>query len=195
MKKGNYLSTILKSEKTVFTFKDIALLWGDSKKETSRVRVNYYVKKGDLYRIRRGFYAKDKNYDKFEFATKIFTPAYISFETVLGRSGLTFQYYSQIFIASYLTRELKIDGEIFSYRKIKDVVLTNEGGIESVGEYSIASKERAFLDTLYLNKKYYFDNLNPLDWEKVFKIMTIYSSKRVEKTVEKLYKNLKKEEK
>jgi predicted transcriptional regulator of viral defense system len=195
MEKGSYLSTILKSKKTVFTFKDITLLWGDSKKESAKVRVNYYVKKGDLYRIRRGVYVKDKNYDKFELATKIFTPAYISFETVLGKAGLTFQYYGQIFVASYLTREINIDGEIFSYRKIKDVVLTNESGIESIGEYSIASKERAFLDTLYLNKDYYFDNLSPLNWERVFRIITIYNSKRVEKTVERLYKKFKAGEK
>ena len=86
MKKGNYILAILRSKKTVFSFKDIALLWRDSSK-AARVRINYYVKNGDIYPVCRGFYAKDRNYDKFELATKIYAPAYISFETVLGRAG------------------------------------------------------------------------------------------------------------
>lgn len=188
MQKGDYLSVVLRSKKTVFTFKDLILLWGDSG-QAARVRASYYIKKGDLYRIRRGFYAKDKNYDKFELATRIFTPAYISFETVLGRAGITFQYYSQIFVASYLTRELKIDGQVYSYRKIKGLVLTENNGIDNLEEYSMASKERAFLDTFYINKDYYFDNIAPLDWEKVFNMLPIYGSKRMEKRIEELYKN------
>ena len=188
MKKGDYLSAILRSKKTIFTFKDIVLLWGDSG-QAARVRASYYVKKGDLYRIRRGFYAKDKNYDKFELATRIFTPAYISFETILGRAGITFQYYGQIFVASYLTRELEIDGQIYSYRKIKSSALIERNGIDNLGEYSIASKERAFLDTLYINKDYYFDNMASLDWEKVLEILPIYGSKRMKKRVEKFHKH------
>ncbi len=195
MKKGDYLSTILRSKKTVFTFKDLVLIWGDSGKETAKVRVNYYLKKGDLYRVRRGVYAKDKNYDKFELATRVFTPAYVSFETILARENIVFQYYGRIFVASYLTREIETDGQIYSYRKIKSVVLTNEKGIENMGEYSTASRERAFLDTLYINKDYYFDNLTPLDWKKVFEMLPIYNSKRMRKKVDELYKHSKTEEK
>jgi len=47
MKKGDYISTILRSEKTVFSFKDIVLLWGDSG-NAARVRINYYLKNNDL---------------------------------------------------------------------------------------------------------------------------------------------------
>ena len=31
--------------------------------------------------------------------------------------------------------------------------------------YYVASKERAFLDILYLNKDYHFDNLSPLNFD------------------------------
>ena len=117
MKKGGYLSAILRSKKTVFSFKDMVLLWGDSG-NAARVRLNYYLKNDGLYRIRQGLYAKDKNYDKFELATRIYTPAYISFETVSGLEGLTFQHYSQIFVASYLTREIQANNQKYSFRKI-----------------------------------------------------------------------------
>lgn len=190
MEKGDYISTILRSKKTVFSFKDIALLWGDSG-NAARVRVNYYLKNGDLYRIRQGLYAKDKNYDKFELATRVFTPAYVSFETVLGQAGITFQYYGQIFIASYLTREITVDGQTYSFRKIKDIVLTNKAGLENKGEYLMASKERAFLDTIYINKDYHFDNLSPLDWDKVFEMLPIYENKRMAKRVKEFFEHFK----
>ena len=188
MKKGDYISSILRSKKTVFSFKDIALLWGDSGSAV-RVRVSYYVKNGQLYPIRRGFYAKDKNYNKIEMATKIFTPAYVSFETVLAREGIIFQYYSQIFVASYLTRDITCDGQIYSYKKIKDLVLTDGAGITNNGECSIATKERAFLDTIYINKDYHFDNLSPLDWDKVFVMVPMYSNKRMAQKVKNIHDN------
>jgi len=182
MEKGNYISVILRSNKTVFSFKDIALLWGDSS-FAARVRINYYLKNNQLYRIKQGFYAKDENYDKLELGTKIFTPAYLSFETVLAKAGIVFQHYNKIFIASYLTREITADKQGYSYKKIKDSVLTNNKGIEQKENYSIATPERAFLDTIYLNKNYHFDNLSVLDWDKVLEILPIYSNKRMEKQV------------
>ncbi len=193
MKKGGYISAILRSKKTVFSFKDLALLWGNSG-NAARVRVSYYLKKGDLYRLRQGLYAKDKKYDRWELATRIFTPAYVSFETVLGQSGITFQYYGQIFVASYLSRDIKCDGQTYSFRKIKNAVLIDKAGLENEGEYLIASKERAFLDTIYINKDYHFDNLSPLDWEKVFAILPIYHNHRMARKVKEFFKHFKSEQ-
>lgn len=187
MGKGDYLTAILRSPKTVFTYGDIFLLWGEQSSNSARVRLNYYVRNGDLYRIRRGMYAKDKNYNKTELASRIFTPSYVSFETVLAKEGVTFQYYSQIFIASYLSREILIDQQIYSFKKIKDDILTNPLGIENKDELSIATKERAFLDTLYINTDYYFDNLGSLNWDKILEMVEIYQNKRMLKKVKELY--------
>jgi len=181
------ISKILRSNNTVFTSKDVSLIWGNTKKKAVISAINYYVKNGELYRIRRGFYAKNTNYDKFELATKIYTPSYIGLETVLRQAGIVFQFYGQIFVASYLTREITADNQKYSYRKIKDSILTNQAGIEVKDRYCIASPERAFLDTLYLNKDYYFDNLGSLDKEKIFEILPIYKSKSLEKKVERVY--------
>ena len=190
MEKANILN-ILRSNKTIFSFKDILLASREENPALLRRRINYYIKKGELYPIRRGLYAKDKNYNKFELGTRIFTPAYVSFETVLGQSGVTFQYYSQIFVASYLTRDIKCNGQTYSFRKIKDTVLTNKAGLKNEGEYLIASKERAFLDTIYINKDYHFDNLSPLDWDKVFEILPIYNNKRMARKVKEFFKHFK----
>ena len=186
MEKGDYISTILRSKQTVLSVKDIMLLWGEASSNAARVRINYYAKSEDLYRIRRGFYAKGKDYNKFELATKIFTPSYVSLETVLGQAGITFQHYNQIFVASYTKREITADGQAYSYKRIKDAILTSPAGIESKDNYSIATPERAFLDVVYLNTDYHFDNLGPLNWDKVFEILPIYGgNKRMEKMVKK----------
>jgi len=187
MEKG-FLKTILRADQTVFTFKDLLLMWGGIDVITARKRVNYYIKSGNLYPIRRGIYAKDKNYDRFELATKIFTPAYISFETVLGNAGVTFQYYSQIFVASYQTKEIIADGQKIVYKTLKSSILTNSAGIENKEHYAIASPERAFLDVVYLNKDYHFDQLSSLDWKKVNGLLPIYgNNKRMNRQINKYY--------
>lgn len=57
--------------------------------------------------------------------------------------------------------------------------MTNSLGIQKKDNYYIASKERAFLDTIYLNQSYYFDNLSSIDWEKCFEMIIITASRDV----------------
>ena len=187
-KKGEYIEILLRSPKTVFSTKDIALLWGETVNVAVRVRLSQYVKNNKLIRIRRGIYAKDKNYNRFELATRIYTPAYISFETVLTRSGINFQYYGNIFAASYVTREIEADGQKISFIKMKDYVLSNTVGIENIDNIAIATKERAFLDRIYASQDYHFDHLDVLDWRKVFEILPIYRNKRMNKKVAEYFK-------
>jgi predicted transcriptional regulator of viral defense system len=186
MKKGDYLAAILKSKKTVLTIMDIALLWRETVTQATRVRINYYVKKGELIQLRKGIYAKSQDYNRLELATSIIKPAYVSFETVLAAEGLIFQVYEKIFAASYASREVFVDQQIYSYRKLKDPVLVNPLGVELNQETSIATPERAFLDTLYINADYHFDSLLPLDWDKVYKILLIYTNLRMEGRVKRL---------
>lgn len=182
----DYLMDLMRSKNTIFTTKDVSLMWGESNVDFVRKKLFRYMKAGKLYSVRKGVYAKDKNYKKYELATKIFTPSYVSFETVLARAGVVFQFYSQIFSASYLTRELIIDNQIYVFKKIKDSILTNQVGIEVKDNYFIASLERAFLDVVYLNREYHFDNLSGIDWDKVDEILPIYGgNKRMEIKIKK----------
>src|SRR3989338_9061969 len=108
--KGEYLGILLRSSKTIFSTKDAALLWGEERQETVSGRLKKYTKAGKLLRIHRGIYAKDPKYNRLELATRIYTPSYISFETVLTRKGVNFQYYETLFVASYLKRDIIVDG-------------------------------------------------------------------------------------
>jgi len=192
MKQANILS-ILRSKETVFSFKEIVLASSEKKPALLKKRLSDYVKKGELYHIRRGLYAKDKNYDKFELATKIFTPSYVSFETILIEAGVIFQHYNTIFVATYQSKNIECDGHNYSFKKIKDTILINNAGIENRGNYFVASKERAFLDIMYLSKDYHFDNLSPLDLNKINTLLPMYGNKRMVRQVHAYFKAFEKE--
>ena len=185
----NFLKELLKTDQTVFSFKELKMRFRSMSAPSLQSRLSYYVKRGDLYHIRRGLYAKDSKYNRFELAIKIFTPSYISFETVLGAHGVTFQYYNQIFVASYQSREIVCDDQTYVFKSIKSVILTNITDIEITPYYSIASVERAFLDTVYLNKHYHFDNLEPLNWDTVYKLLPIYGDNQSMKQRVNMYYN------
>ncbi|MBU3964255.1 hypothetical protein KJ562_00760 [Patescibacteria group bacterium] len=189
--KGEYLDVLLRSQKTIFSTKDVALLWGEEREQIITGRLNKYVRASKLIRVRRGLYAKDKDYNRFELATRIYTPAYISFETVLTRAGINFQYYESIFVASYITREISVGSQKISFIRMKDYVLSNIIGIKHEDGIATATKERAFLDRIYVSKDYHFDNLDALDWDKVFEILPIYNNKRMEKKVGKYFEHYK----
>ena len=190
--KGEFLEVLLRSPQTIFSTKEVALLWGESNATVVSRRLNSYAQVGKLVRVRRALYAKDRNYNQWELATRIYTPAYISFETVLATEGIVFQFYGNIFVASYLEREINADGQKISLVRMKDYVLSNIAGIIHKDGVAIATKERAFLDRLYVSKKYHFDNLPSLDWNKIFELLPIYRNKRLEKKVREYYQQLEK---
>jgi len=190
--KGEFLEVLLRSPQTIFSTKEVALLWGESNDTVVSRRLNSYAQVGKLVRVRRALYAKDRNYNRWELATRIYTPAYISFETVLAVEGIVFQFYGNIFVASYLEREINADGQKISLVRMKDYVLSNIAGIIHKDGVAIATKERAFLDRLYVSKKYHFDNLPSLDWNKIFELLPIYRNKRLEKKVREYYQQLEK---
>lgn len=143
-------------------------------------QVLYLAKQGAIKRLARGIYAKDE-YSPSELANKLYTPSYISLETVFLSAGITFQYYERIFSVSYLTRTVEVDGHTLQYHQISKNILLDKRGLVERDNITIASPERAFLDALYLYKDYHFDNLGALDWDKVFELVDIYNSKAMRK--------------
>lgn len=185
----NLLIKLYQSPKTVLTTKDIAILWKEKDKDNLKSKIAYYAKKGSLQRLRRGIFCKDKEFNPKELATSIYTPAYISFETTLREEGVIFQQHNAIFVASYLSRELKCAKHKFIFRKLKDEVLVNNQGIINKNGYSQAGKERAFLDMIYLFKDYHFDNLTSINWDQCAQLARIYKNKQLEVRLKKYYKH------
>ncbi|MBU2592883.1 hypothetical protein KKD61_05545 [Patescibacteria group bacterium] len=187
MNKGDFIIRLYKQNQTVFTIRELSLTFPSLSEDQLKNRLSYYARRNRITRLRRGVYAKE-NFNKFELANKIYTPSYISFETVLRKEGIIFQENSTVFAAGYLTRKIKCSDFEISYRKIKNEVLTNSRGVEKKNNYHIASRERAFLDTIFVYKNYYFDNLSVLSWEKVFDLSGLYKSKALKKRLNQYYK-------
>jgi hypothetical protein len=175
----NPVKSILQAQQTVFSFKDMIIRLRTGKAQSLKSRLHYYVNRGELYPIRRGLYAKDSNYNRWELAVKIFTPSYVSFETVLFSAGIIFQYTDTISVASYQSRSVTCDGQAYQFRRLKRSILLNT---EGVTKDAVATPERAFLDTIYLYGTRHFDNLDPINWKLVYEILPIYGSKGAMKT-------------
>ncbi|MBU0546862.1 MAG: hypothetical protein V1910_01960 [bacterium] len=183
------IAKLYQSPKTILTTKDLALLWEETNPFNLKSKIGYYAKQGALIRLTRGVFAKNKNYNSKELATSIYTPSYISFETVLREAGIIFQHYDTIFIAGPWPLTKKIRQYIFTFRKLKDSVLYNSAGVKNENNFSIATPERAFLDMIYLFPKYYFDNLKSINWETCFELAKIYDNQQLIKRLTKYQKN------
>jgi hypothetical protein len=189
MKTANLIFNLYSNSRTVYKFIDIAMLLGETNYNSLKMKLNYYVKTGKLNNPRRGIYSK-KTYNEEELACRVFTPAYISLEYVLQKAGVVFQYNSNITVVSYLTRDIEIDQKIYCFRKIKNEILASPLGIiQTEQAYAIASVERAFLDLLYLNGEIYFDNLRPINRDKVEELLPLYNSKTLVKRAKKILDN------
>lgn len=176
---NNLITKLYASSKTILTTKDIALIWKETNKVNLFSKIKYYAKQGSIIRLTRGVFAKNNKYDIKELATSIYTPSYISFETILREAGIIFQHHDAVFVAGPYPITKKIDGHLIAFRKMKDSILYNGLGIKQENNYSIATPERAFLDTIYLSPKFYFDNLRPVNWEKCNEIVKIYDNKQL----------------
>lgn len=184
----NTLAKLFQSPKTVFTSKELALIWNETSQNNLKAKIYYYVKNRALVRLWRGVYAKTQDFEPKELATSLYSPSYISFETVLREAGMIFQYYETIFAAGPWNKELQIDKYEFNFRHLKKTVLYNPVGIITRNNFSIASPERAFLDMLYVAPEYYFDNLDKLDWKKCYELVKIYDNKQLGRRLKKYQK-------
>ena len=184
--KNNIILSLYKKPQTVFTLQEIALLFPDISYNNLKKRMSYSAQSGSMKKLIRGVYAKDQ-FNVLELANKIYTPSYISLETVLQKAGVTFQYYESTFAISYISRTVKVGDHTIVYRRMKKDILLNKQGIEEQESVVIASPERAFLDAVYLYKDYHFDNLSALDWDKVKELKNIYGNRKLLKRVEEYY--------
>lgn len=179
----NLTYSISKLPQTVFSTREIALILGEIHPDRVKSKISYYVKRGELFALRRGIYSKDPTFNECELATKIYTPSYVSFETILAKHGVVFQYDSQIHTASYVTREIDTNGVKIRYKKIEDNILHNPTGIMYENYFPEATKERAFLDTIYMYGKRHFDNIEPIDLKLCESLLSIYDGKITKETV------------
>ncbi|MBU2543668.1 type IV toxin-antitoxin system AbiEi family antitoxin domain-containing protein [Patescibacteria group bacterium] len=184
----NKLQQLYQSGQSVITTNELGMIWQLNDRAVLRNKIYYWVKTGKLHRLQRGVYALRVNYNQLELAGKVLSPSYVSLSTVLQQEGVVFQYDETITSIANLSREFEVAGVKLSYRKIQDKVLFNDLGLERKNSYTIASKERALLDMMYLAPGFYADNLAKIDWEQLLILVEIYDQRRLKSEVHKLYK-------
>lgn len=184
----NSITLLLKSKKTVFSTKDLILIWQISEPNYLKTKIYRLIQSSQLIRLQNGLYSADNEYLPEELANKLVVPSYISLQTILLKEGINFQFDNAIYSVSRLSKDIVINKQKFVYKKIKDSVLLNSSGIIRKNNYNIASKERALLDTLYLYGDFYFDNLSSIDWQFCSELVNIYDNKKLEKRLANLRK-------
>jgi len=183
-----YLKQLVKSGKTIFSLDDLQKIWLVENRNYLRLIVSRLYAKEELLRISRGLYALNKDFDRLELANKIKIPSYVSLETILQKEGVVFQDYERtIFSISNNSLIKKINNLDFSYSKIKEEILFDPLGIKKEKQANLATVERALCDRVYLSPNYHFDNLRPINEEKLLEISQIYN-RRVQREVRKLIK-------
>jgi len=126
------------------------------------------------------------NYNIAELCNKLSFPSYISLGYVLRKEGINYQYDTKVTAISESNKCLTIDGNSFEYREIDERILWSPQGVCYNNNMSIATKERAVLDMLYLNDNFYLDVPYFLDFNLIYKILPIYKSNRLEQQIKKL---------
>ncbi len=179
-----WILKLLKNKQVIYTVNELAKYIRHSSENYLRIRISYYCKKWIFKRLARWIYATRDKYDVFELANKIYSPSYISFYSALYHHKIIFQYSLDVYLAYQKSDSKQLDGFKIILKNLKKDLLFNSEGIEINEQYSIASKERAFLDTLYIYGETFFDNLEGLDWWKVKELVKIYKSKKLEKLLQ-----------
>jgi len=145
---------------------------------SAKVSAHRYVKNGFLIRVKRNLYVLRDRWDmlskeeRYILANMAEVPSYISLFTALGYYEVTTQIQRDVVesISVKRTKEVVVDDLLFIYSKINRNLYF---GFSKIGGYFMASPEKAFLDSVYLNslKKYSFDHssidINKLDIKKL----------------------------
>lgn len=171
------LKKLFETKKTVFSISDLQKILAIENKNYLLVYINRLAKRGELIKIKKGFYSITKDYNRLELANKLKNPSYISLQTVLFQKGIIFQDFSKIITSvSNNSKKIIIENIEYRYHKIKDEILTNPQGIISENQVRIASLERAVCDLFYLYGEIHLDNQKLIDKKKLLSIAKIYGS-------------------
>ncbi|MDD2595243.1 MAG: hypothetical protein PHD11_05435 [Bacteroidales bacterium] len=189
IKRNNSIISAIETDKrSVFRLSDVAMLVNEFDFDSINYRLNYAVRTGKLLNPRKGIYTKPE-YKFEELACLLYTPVYISFQSVLYRSGVIARHDGTVTLAGYLSRNINIDDKNIRITKLKGEILVSTYGVAIKNDINIATPERAFLDTLYIDSNAHFDNLSGLNKKKICEMLPLYGSKTIAKRAKQLLKD------
>lgn len=183
----NYLKLQKLKSKLYFTIEDMADIL-NIKPESARVLASRYVKGGIFLRLKNNLYVLEQNWDAssrdyfLRISNFLQVPSYISFMSALSIYEVTTQVQRNFFESASLkrSRRFEVRGAVFNFYKLKKEYYF---GFVKKEDIFIATKEKAFIDALYLYSfgKYRIDfdslDLDKLDKAKVKNLLKAFPRK------------------
>ncbi|MDD5132398.1 MAG: hypothetical protein PHH44_07055 [bacterium] len=175
------------SQKLYFTVAEVAETLGIQVPSAS-VFCSRYVKKGLLVKLKNNYFTTALKWQNIsdqelrQIANILQVPSYISFMSALSYYEVTSQMQQGFIESAALKRTIKYEanGVVFKYYKLQKKYY---GDFVRQGNQFIATKEKAFLDAMYLYSfgKYKIDldslDLSKLDQAKIIKMLKPYPAK------------------
>ncbi len=167
-----------------FTYEDVS----DTLKinpASAKVLCSRYIEKGLFIRLKKNLYVLSERWkqnslqDFFKLSNMLQVPSYISLMTALSFYEVTTQVQRGFFESVCIKRTVRyeIEGIIFNFYKLKRELYFD---FTKQGDFFIATKEKAFLDAVYLYSfgKYAFDvdsiDASKLDGKRIRKLLKVY---------------------
>lgn len=164
--------------------------------DSAKVSATRLVRQEALVRVKRNVYVLRERWgslgkeEEFILANLIQVPSYISLMTALEYYQLTTHIQRDFFesVAVKRTKEIKVQGAVFNYTKIKGDLYF---GFSRINGFFIASPEKAFLDALYLKslRRYDFD-ITSVDFNKLNIKKARFMAKKFPPATQKLLKKI-----
>lgn len=167
------LNLLLTGQNKLFHTADLSVLWQISNKNTLYSNIRRYIARGVLIPVQKGMYsvAPLDKIDPVKLGVSFLHGfCYLSCETILARAGIINQAIYSFTFVSGSSKKFQINGYSYISRKLAEKFLHQTVGTDMINGILTASVERAVADMQYFNPKYYFDNQNLIDWEKVKQI-------------------------
>lgn len=161
------------SGRTVFTASDIRSIW-KTVPHNATIIARRMQQKQLIIKLVKGYYALNFDYNKFELANLIVRPSYVSFNSALFHWGVCFQQQSIIRSVALINYEKSIQNVTYPYHAMKKTLFYDLRGVVIQNNISIASPERALVDTLYFGFLANVDNASGINFTLLKKIMTLY---------------------
>lgn len=157
--------------KSYFSLVDIEKV-SDLKGASLKQALSRLTRRGEIFRLVKGVYANDLSQVNWEkMAQEVYASSYLSFEWVLGQSGVLSQKPLHLtFATAQRSRKIEVADMVIYYHHLQPKMFWGFGNKEGV---LTAEPEKAFLDLAYLSINGYakFDpeemNLSLLDRKKI----------------------------
>ena len=185
----NYSNLSKLRKQLYFTTRDVATIF-NIKLASAQVLCSRYTAKGIFIRLKNNFYVLEQKWDKFvneeffKISNYLQVPSYISFMSALSFYEITTQVLRGFYESACLKRTVNFSkSEVcFNFYKLNKRYYFD---FEKKHDYFIATKEKAFVDSVYLYSlgKYRIDfsslNVAGLNKDKISEIIKVFPQKTI----------------